>query len=127
MFDGRDLDAADRWVDDWQSGIEREAAKAQALADRLAGISGRARSADGLVEVAVGASGAIADLWLAEGIRARSAQRTAQEILTTLAAAKAALAEQAAIAVAETVGAESATGHAVLAAFSAREGGGERG
>jgi len=117
MFDGRDLDSADQWVDDWQSGIERQAARARALADRLAGIGGSARSDDGLVEVVVGSSGAIADLRLAEGVRAQSAQRTAREILKTIAAAQAVLAEQAAVAVAETVGVESATGQAVLASF----------
>jgi len=130
MFDGRDLDAADRWVDDWQSGIERQAEQAQALAARLAEVGGSARSGDGLIEVALDAAGAVTDLRLADGIRLRSAERTAREILKTIAAARAALAEQAAVVVAETVGVESATGQAVLASFRRSlpgESGGERG
>lgn len=121
MFDGRDLDAADRWVDDWQVGIEERAAQAIALSGRIAELSATARSDDGLIEVTVGASGQVNGLRLDEDIRRYSAARTAREILTTLARAQAVLTEQASAVVADTVGADSETGRAVIASFAARQ------
>ena len=120
MFDGRDLDDAERLVDDWQAGIEARAAAARELSERLAGLSASARSDDHLVEVTVGASGAITGLELDEGIRRQPAEDTARSILTTLRAAQAALTVAATEVTAETVGADSATGQAVIASFQAR-------
>jgi DNA-binding protein YbaB len=117
MFDSRALDGTQRLVDDWQAGFEHRAAQAQLLAGRLAVATASARSSDGLVEVTVGPSGAVADLHLDEAIRRRSAERTAQEIMATIAAARAALAELAAAAVADTVGTDSEVGRAVLSSY----------
>jgi len=122
MFDGRDLDAAERLVDDWQAGIEERAAQARALSARLASLTATARSADGLISVTVGASGGISDLSLEEGIRRQWADETARAILATLRAAQAALTEAATEVTAETVGADSETGKAVIASYVARQG-----
>lgn len=73
---GVDLDAAERWVDDWQSGIEERAAQARDLSGQLAALTGTARSADRSVEVTVDSSGAVTDLRLDERIRDWSAART---------------------------------------------------
>ena len=121
MFDGRDPDAADRWVDDRQAGIEERAAQAKDLSGRLAQLTGSARSNDGLIEVTVGPSGAVTDLRLGEDIRRQPAARTARDILTAMRAAQAALAEQVSAAVAETVGAETEVGRAVVASFISRQ------
>ena len=120
MFDGRNLDDAERLVDDWQAGIEARAAAARALSERLAGLSASARSDDDLVEVTVGASGVITELELDEGIRRQPAADTARSILATMRAAQAALTAAATEVTAETVGADSATGQAVIASFEAR-------
>lgn len=120
MFDGRDLDDAERLVDDWQAGIEARAAAARELSERLTGLSASARSDDDLVEVTVGASGAVTGLTLAEGTRRQSAEDTARSILATMRAAQAALTAAATEITAETVGADSATGQAVIASFEAR-------
>jgi hypothetical protein len=117
MVDADNFDAAEHWIDDWQSEIEKQAARTQALAARFAEVNGSARSADGLVEVLVDSTGGMTDLHLDEGIRRHSAQHTAGEILSTVAAARAAMAERAAAAVAETVGHDSETGKAILASF----------
>jgi endonuclease/exonuclease/phosphatase (EEP) superfamily protein YafD len=58
MVDGRNLDTAEQRIDDWQSGIEQQAARARALAARLAEVTGSARSNDGLIEVIVDSSAA---------------------------------------------------------------------
>jgi hypothetical protein len=120
MFDGRDLDDTERMVDDWQAGIEARAAGAQELSIRLATMTASARSADDLVEVKVGATGDLVGLELAEGIRGRPAAVTAREILATLRAARISLTEAVTAAAAETVGADSATGQAVIATYLRR-------
>jgi hypothetical protein len=119
---GRDLDAAERWVDDWQSSIEERAAQAQTLAGRIAGLSATARSDDRLVEVTVASSGAIDRLHLDERIRSQSAARTAEQILTTVRAAQARLAHLATEATAETIGLDTETGRAIANSFAARFG-----
>ncbi len=124
MFDGGDLGAAERLVDDWQAGFERRAAQARDLAGRLANNVASARSADGLVEVTVGQSGVVTELRLDEDIRRQPAARTARDILATIAAAHAVLKDQAADAVADTIGTDSETARAVLASFDRGHGGG---
>ena len=121
MIDPSDLDSAEQWVDDWQAGFEERAAQARELAARLTELTATARSEDGLVEVTVGSSGALVGLELDEDIRRQSAAKTAREILATLGAAQAAMTKAATAVTAETVGADSETGRAVIASFSARE------
>jgi hypothetical protein len=122
MFDGRDLDDAARMVDDWQAGIEARAAQARELGARLSALMGSARSDDGLVSVTVGSSGAITGLELKEGIRERPAAETARAILATVRAAQASLVAAATAVTAETVGADSDTGQAVIASYVSRLG-----
>jgi DNA-binding protein YbaB len=122
MFDGRDLDEAERMVDDWQAGFEERAVQARALSARLGSLTATAESEDELVKVTVGASGTMSDLALEEGIRDRPAAETARAILATLRAAQASLTKAATQATAETVGADSETGKAVIASYVARQG-----
>ncbi|MFI7541632.1 YbaB/EbfC family nucleoid-associated protein [Actinoplanes sp. NPDC049599] len=121
MFDGPDLDAAERRVDEWQAGFEQRAAEARELATRLAALSASARSADGHIRVTVGATGTLTGLELDEEIRRRPAAETARQILATLAAAQTELTARATEATAETVGADSETGKAVIASFARRQ------
>jgi hypothetical protein len=125
MFDGQDLDQAERMIDEWQAGFDERAARARAMSARLLALTAAAESDDGLVRVTVGASGAIAGLDLREGIRDRPAAETARAILSTLRAAQAALTEAATAVTAETIGAGSETGKAVIASYVAREGAGD--
>jgi hypothetical protein len=120
MFDGRGLDETGELVDDWQAGFEERAAQARQLSTRLAGLTASARSPDELVTVTVGASGDLVALELAEGVRDRPAEATAREIMATLQGARAALTASVAEVAAETVGADSATGQAVIASYATR-------
>ena len=120
MFDGRDLDEADRLVDQWQAGIEERAARTRELAERLRALTATARSEDGLVTVTLGPSGDITELVLAEGIREQPAATTAKAILATLGAARESLTAAATIVTSETVGADSETGKAVIASYEPR-------
>ncbi len=125
MFDGQDLDQAEQMIDEWQAAFDERAAQARALSARLVALTAAAESDDGLVRVTVGASGAMTGLDLREGIRDRPAVQTARAILSTLRAAQAALTEAATAVTAETIGAGSETGKAVIASYAAREGAGD--
>ncbi|MEV0895908.1 YbaB/EbfC family nucleoid-associated protein [Actinoplanes sp. NPDC049802] len=120
MFDGRDLSDAERWIDEWRCAIDERAERTRALSARLARLSETARSPDGLVTVTIGPGGDLMGLDLGEGIRRRPAADTARAILATLRAARSRLSSAVAAAADETVGADSATGRAVIAAYAVR-------
>ena len=122
MFDGPELDDAARLVDEWQAGIDARAAQARELSARLARLSTTLRSPDGLVTVTLGSSGDLVDLTLAEGIRSRPAAETARAILATVREARLRLTAAVTEVTAETVGADSATGQAVIASYAMRAG-----
>ncbi|MEV6346894.1 YbaB/EbfC family nucleoid-associated protein [Actinoplanes sp. NPDC051851] len=117
MFDPRDLEGARRWIDDWHAGIEVRARRTRELSERLALLSGTARSPDGLVAVRLGAGGELIGLELGEGNRGRAPAVIAEEILGAVRVAKEGLLHGVTVAVAQTVGVESATGRAVIASY----------
>jgi hypothetical protein len=125
MFDGRGFDDAERMIDDWQAGFEARASQARELSARLATLSATARSPDDLVTVTVGSAGDLVGLELAEGIRQRPAAETAAQILATLRAARVTLTSLVTEVTSETVGADSATGQAVIASYARRTGAGD--
>ena len=120
MFDGRELYEAGRLIDEWRSIIEKRAGLARVLSARLARLSETARSPDGLVAVTVTAGGDLTGLDLGEGIRRRPAAVTAREIVATLRAARLAMVAAVTAATTEAVGADSATGRAVIETYAAR-------
>ncbi len=119
-------DDAERWVEDWSAAATARAAKAQALADQAAQVSVSAANPDGSVEVTVAASGAMTDLRLGEAIRKRPVDEVAADILATMRRAQAKLAGRMAEIAAQTVGADSEAGRAVVAGFERRSGRGRR-
>ncbi len=118
-FDPRDLDAALREVDTWQAGFEERAARANAMASRVAGLSGTARSRSGMVSVTVDGSARVTGLRLDDReLQHLSAQEIETEILQTIQAAYADLTERVRQVAAETLGEESELGRAVVASFA---------
>jgi DNA-binding protein YbaB len=122
MFGARSFEVGEDLVDAWLAKIEARAAPSAVLANRLAALTATATSEDGLISVTVGGTGLVTGLTLDEAIRARPAEGTARAILATLRAAQVSLADQAGTAAAETVGRDSETGRAVLAAYAGRVG-----
>lgn len=122
MFEGMQWDEADRTIDDWQASIKRRAAQARELAGQMESITASAHSRDRLVEVTVGRAGEVIDLRLDEEIRQQSAARTAQNIMTTITAARSALSGKVQEVVAGTIGAESEAGKAVLKGYQTEGG-----
>ncbi|HWS37832.1 MAG TPA: YbaB/EbfC family nucleoid-associated protein [Actinoplanes sp.] len=120
MFDARGLGEAERLIDEWRGTIEERSRRALELSSRLARLTETVRSPDGLVTVTVGAGGDLTGLDLCEGIQRRPAATTAREILSTLRAAQTAMVAAVTATTSETVGADSATGRAIIETFAAR-------
>lgn len=119
MF-GRDLDDAERWVADWSASISERAERAQRLAQRVAGLTATAEAAGGLVEVRVDSVGALVALHLDDRLTGWPAAGIEREIMIALRRAQANLTDRVAAAVAETVGADTETGRAVLDRYDRR-------
>jgi DNA-binding protein YbaB len=91
-----------------------------ALADRVATLSASATGDDGAVAVTVAGSGIVTALRLDDRVQRMAGDTLSAEILRTMRRAQAALTEQVAVAIEETVGVETETGKAVLDSFSQR-------
>lgn len=120
MFDNEPAAEAMARIDEWEHALQRRAEQAQSLTQRTEGLSATARSDDRLVEVTVSSNGQLLDLRLDEDIRHQSAATTAREILATLRRARTDLLRQFDEATAETVGADSETGRALMRSIRAR-------
>ncbi|GGK86853.1 YbaB/EbfC family nucleoid-associated protein [Mangrovihabitans endophyticus] len=108
---------------EWDDAPEQDQGRteaAAALADRVAALVSTASGADGAIRVTVVGSGSLAGLELDDSVHRLPGADLAAAILHTVRRAQAGLAERAAAAVEETVGAESATGKAVLDSFAQR-------
>jgi DNA-binding protein YbaB len=91
-----------------------------ALADRVATLSASATGDDGAVRVTVAGSGMVTGIELDDRVQRLPGTMLAAELMRTIRRAQAAIVDQAAVAVDETVGADSETGKAVLDSFTQR-------
>ncbi|WP_250035594.1 YbaB/EbfC family nucleoid-associated protein [Paractinoplanes maris] len=88
------------------------------LEDRLAALSATATDEDGVVTVTVGGSGVVTGLRLDDRVQRLAGATLSAEILRTMRQAQAALAEQAATAVDETIGADTEDGKAMIDSYT---------
>ncbi|BFU46764.1 YbaB/EbfC family nucleoid-associated protein [Krasilnikovia sp. MM14-A1004] len=91
-----------------------------ALADQVATLTASAVGHDGAIRVTVAGSGAVTALELDDRVQLLPGADLAAQIMATIQRAQAALVERVAEAVAQTVGADTETGRAVLASFARR-------
>jgi len=114
------LDAAARRLDEWESSLTDRAARARDLSARTQALTGTARSADGLVEVTVDASGLLTGLRLDERVRQHSAAHTARQILAVTGDARTDLLRRLTEATTETLGAEDPAARAIIESHQRR-------
>jgi hypothetical protein len=113
----QDIDAAEDWLDSWAAGVSAQAGRAAALSRRVSALAGRAESADRSIRVTVGSAGQLESLELTD-------REFARQIMAVLRRAQSSLAGHVAVAVRETVGADTETGRAVLHSYATRFPGG---
>jgi DNA-binding protein YbaB len=112
-----DIEAVRERLRGLQESAEQRAAATQELADGLASLSATASDEARVVTVTVDANGNVTDLRLTERIRGRQPDWLSQTIMDTINAARANLAEQTREVVDRTIGADSATGQAIVQRF----------
>jgi DNA-binding protein YbaB len=117
---GATADGAEEWVRSWTASMSERAAAAQAMSDQVARLTVSAADEDGLVTVTVSGSGAVTGLRLDERVHRWTTDRLGDQILATMRRAQATLAGRVAEIAADTVGADSETGRAVVASFETR-------
>ena len=115
-----DIDAAEEWLDSWVGQVNAQAQRSVELSRRVAALTGSAQGHDGAIRVTVGSAGQVERLELDDRVRELSGLRLAQEIMSVMRRAQAALSGQVAEQVRETVGEDTETGRAVLHSFDSR-------
>lgn len=112
-----DVEGAREHLEQWKARAGQRVAEVQAAADGLRQLRVSAADDNGIITATVDHSGTLVDVKAAERITRQPAEYTARAMLQAYQNAKRKLAEAAAEVVRETVGADSATGKALLSGF----------
>jgi DNA-binding protein YbaB len=114
---GRNLDDAEEWLRSWTAQASARAEAAQQMSDRVVGLKSTASVANGAITVTVAGSGIVTGLELDDRVQRFSGRDLSTQIMRAIQKAQAGLNQKVAAVVAETVGAETETGQAVLGSF----------
>lgn len=104
----------------WVAGVSRQAEAAVVLCDRVAALTSTGEALGGAVRVRVDSTGRLVGLELDDSVGQVPAGQLASAVLRAVAAAQHGLNPVVAQVVAETVGADSQTGQAVVDSFAAQ-------
>src|SRR4051794_21374177 len=116
----RNVDEAEDWLDSWVAGVDSRAEAAAELARRVAVVTAVARNDDETITVTVGVNGQVEGLDLDDRVQRLSGRELSGQILAVMRVAQRRLTERVAAEVQATIGDDSETGRAVLAAFERR-------
>jgi DNA-binding protein YbaB len=98
------VDASDEMIDNWTKRLEENAARYQALADRMQGQTVTERSKDGLVTVTVDSRGLLKNLVIAEGAAGKRMAEVSAQVMQLVQRAQARIPELLQQAMTETTG-----------------------
>jgi len=113
------VDASDQLIDNWTQKLEENAARYQALAERMEGQTVTERSRDGSVQVTVDSRGLLKNLAIAETAGTKRMAEVSAEVMRLVQKAQARIPELLQQAMAETTGtADEAASHIVEEAKS---------
>ena len=115
-----DIDAAEEWLDSWVAQANAQAERSVELSRRVAALTGTAESRDGAIRVTVGSAGQVEKLELDDSISGRRGRDLAEEIMSVMRSAQAALSARVTDEVRATVGEDTETGRAVINSFDTR-------
>ncbi|MET8148283.1 YbaB/EbfC family nucleoid-associated protein [Actinoplanes sp. NPDC049668] len=115
-----DIDAAEEWLDSWVGQVNAQAQRSVELSRRVAALTASAQGRDGAIRVTVGSAGQVESLDLDNRVHEVPGPRLAEEIMSVIRRAQAALSGRVAEQVRATVGEDSETGRAVLQSFESR-------
>jgi DNA-binding protein YbaB len=115
-----DPEDALRRLEDWKARAEALAQETAAASERLQELTATASDDNETVRITVDAEGLMVEIHLSSRVQKQSAHFTEASVMETYRKAQEQLKEAAAEVVAETVGADSAAGRALLAGFERR-------
>lgn len=115
-----DIDAAEEWLDSWVGQVNAQAQRSVELSRRVAALTATAQGRDGAIRVTVGSTGQVERLDLDDRVHELPGPRLAEEIMSVIRRAQAALSGRVAEQVRATVGEDTETGRAVLQSFESR-------
>ncbi|WP_112138592.1 YbaB/EbfC family nucleoid-associated protein [Glycomyces dulcitolivorans] len=115
-----DPEDALRRLEDWKARAEALAQGTAAASERLQALTATASDDNETVRITVDAEGLMVEIHLSSRVQKQSAHFTEASVMETYRKAQEQLKEAAAEVVAETVGADSAAGRALLAGFERR-------
>jgi DNA-binding protein YbaB len=102
-----DPDASREYLRSWRENIDRTAARAAAMAERLQQLRTTAKDGNGLAEVTIDSSGVVLDLTLTDRIHRHTPEAVARAVMTALREARATAARRAQEIAVETMGPDS--------------------
>jgi DNA-binding protein YbaB len=108
-----DPDASHSYLRDWQERIERTAANTREAGDRIAAIRATARDGNGLTEVTVDSTGALAGIRFTDRIQRVPPDAVARAVMDAASAARSRAAEESRQIVDDTLGPDSVAGRAI--------------
>lgn len=115
-----DPEDALRRVEEWKTRADALAQNALAASEGLQALTATASDDNEAVRITVNADGVMTEIHLSSRVQKQSAHHTEAAVLETYRKAQAKLAEAAAAVIAESVGADSATGRALMSGFERR-------
>ncbi|RRR99498.1 YbaB/EbfC family nucleoid-associated protein [Glycomyces terrestris] len=116
-----DVEGARARLEAWKARAEQRAAETQAAALGLQALRITAADDNRIVDVTIDHTGNLLDVKCSDRITRQAAEHTSRAVVEAYRNAKRKLAEAAAEVVRDTVGADSATGRALLAGYAAGE------
>ncbi|MEU8817838.1 YbaB/EbfC family nucleoid-associated protein [Actinoplanes sp. NPDC048796] len=113
MSDFLDPEGSRAYLRDWKQRVERNAADAQAMSDRLGELRSSGRDGNDLVEVTVDSAGVLRDIRFTERIQRFAPDVVGRAVMAALGEAKHEAARQTRAIIVDTVGADSLAGRVV--------------
>jgi DNA-binding protein YbaB len=117
-----DPDASHSYLRDWQERIERTAASTREAGDRIAAIRATARDGNGLTEVTVDSTGALAGIRFTDRIQRVPPDAVARAVMDAASAARSRAAEESRQIIDDTLGPDSVAGRTIAERAAGRPG-----
>lgn len=113
-------DQAFDWIEGWQRTAAKRLEETEMMVSKIDKLRVTAASEGETVKVTVDSHGIVTDLTLSGAVKSQDPDKTAEQIMATMAKARNGLGKGASRIVKDTIGLESATGKAIMAGFRKR-------
>ena len=110
-----DVGGSERMLSQWETGIQEKAARYQAMADRVQGLTITETSRDGTIRLTIASNGILSSVDIAESARDKRMAEVSAEIMRCLQRAQSRIPELLQQVMAETIGTQDETANVLFA------------